>query len=163
MPTLRKAKRREWAGKDRFDRPRQVVQTCGPMHTFLRAPMFHPTAIAIHVLNVWNVLVSRAQRGFREPLGLFINVDGGLDLTPDSDVNLFMWGRLWRSSGCTLLGVGAHAAKQSALNSIEHGESCLQIPHRQAVCIDHAGRGCAASRPNKAEVLRAPRQGGGDL
>ena len=92
-------------------------------YTFLRVPMFHPTTIATHVLNVWNVLVSRAQRGFHEPLGLLINVDGGPDLTPDSDVNLFMWGRLWRSSGCTLLGVGAHAAKQSALNSIEHGWS----------------------------------------
>ena len=123
MPTLRKAKRRE-SGRAKTDltAPDRLCKRA-VRYTFLRVPMFHPTTIATHVLNVWNVLVSRAQRGFHEPLGLLINVDGGPDLTPDSDVNLFMWGRLWRSSGCTLLGVGAHAAKQSALNSIEHGWS----------------------------------------
>ena len=66
--------------------------------------------------------MSRAQRGFHEPLTLLINVDGGPDLTPDFDVNLFLWQTV-AFFRCTLLGVGAHAAKQSALNSIEHGWS----------------------------------------
>ena len=115
----------EWAGIDRWDRPRQPVQTCGQLHTFLRAPIFHPTTIATHLLNVWNVLLGCFLAGQPEPLGLLINVDGGPDLTPDSDVNLVMWGRLWLSSGCLVFIVSTHAAGLSALNSIEHAWSPL--------------------------------------
>ena len=72
MPTLRKAKRRE-SGRAKTDltAPDRLCKRA-VRYIFLRVPMFHPTTIATQ-LNVWNVLVSRAQRGFHEPLGLLIN------------------------------------------------------------------------------------------
>ena len=41
-------------------------------------------------------------------------------MTPDSIINLFFWGRLWRTTGCPLFFVATHAAYWSALNEIEH-------------------------------------------
>ena len=68
----------------------------------------------------------------------------GSDLTPDSIVNLFFWGRLWRTTGCLLFFVATHAAYWSALNEIEHLWAVLVI---FLVCIQFS---VSAPGENKA-------------
>jgi len=109
-----------FTGLDRHGRIRQVIQTCGPGHVFLRASLFHPKTVVNHILNVYEVLKVRMSTGFTEPTVLLVKVDGGSDLTPDSIINLLFWGRLWLATGNPIFLVMTHAAGWSALNDIEH-------------------------------------------
>ena len=70
--------------------------------------------------NVYDVLLRRARSGQDEGVALFLMVDGGPDLKPDSVINIIMWGRLWLASGRLVLVVQARAAGESALEPIEH-------------------------------------------
>ena len=109
-----------WSGQDSLGRPHQIVPTSGQLNTYLRAQLFHPTTAVTHVENVYDVLPRRARSGQDEGVALFLMVDGGPDLKPDSVINIIMWGRLWLASGRLVLVVQARAAGESALEPIEH-------------------------------------------
>jgi hypothetical protein len=109
-----------WSGQDSLGRPHQIVPTSGQLNTYLRAQLFHPTTAVTHVENVYDVLLRRARSGQYEGVALFLMVDGGPDLKPDSVINIIMWGRLWLASGRLVLVVQARAAGESALEPVEH-------------------------------------------